>query len=227
MPSKALPILLCGLLCACAHVDDRATNTPREQDTTKATAMSQPQPPAGQITIHDYPELTPDEVGRRFLKLVERLGEGRTPTLELVQAAAQLPLKYRAVGVSGGTHHFTSFLPDTGWFFIFEFREDTLPEGRGVSYSFFNINDPSTVKMLDMAPVCGLDLAYYRSALLAMGFTEQAPLYDMFEEKRGRLLSYGFTRGGTTVGIRPQREGNAPDTKLHHECINRISVISG
>jgi hypothetical protein len=225
MPSKALPTLLCGLLCACAHTGDTAISA--TENASKATAMSQPQPPAGQITIHDYPELTPDEVGRRFLKLVDSLGTGRTPTLELVQAATQLPLKYRTVGVSGGTHHFTSFLHDTGWFFIFEFREDTLPEGRGVSYSFFNINDPSAVKMLDMAHVCGLDLAYYRSALLAMGFTEQAPLYDMFEEKRGRLLSYGFTRGGTTVRIVPQREGNAPDTKLYHECINRIGVISG
>jgi hypothetical protein len=217
---------LAALLCACAH----PSTTHSQQDPKQGTAMttSTNQPPAGQITIHDYPELTPDEVGRRFLKLVDSLGTGRNLTLEHVRAVTMLPIK-RDDAVSDSNfdlYHFTSYLPDSGWYFIFNYVEDRSRNVRSASYRFSNINDMSATKMLDMAPVCGLDLVFFRSALLKMGFVEGPPHYDMFQEQRGRLLGYQFTHGATSVGIRPQREGNAPDEKLYHECINGISVTS-
>lgn len=218
-------IALAALLCACVHRIS-APAVP-DQTTQQGTAMNQQptaRPPAGQITIHDYPELTPDEVGRRFLKLVGSLGTGKNLQTDDVAAETKLPLTHIP---DLQEYRFRMYLPDSGWFYHFAYFDNPKPALRSVRYSFANIDDISAVKMLDMTPVCGLDLGYYRAALLKMGFIEGPPHYDVFEEKRGRLLGYQFSRGATLVSIRPQREGNSSDIKISHECVNEISVTSG
>ncbi len=221
LPSAALA----AQLCACAH--PISSPVAADQTTQQGTTMNQQpmaQPPASQITIHDYPELTPDEVGRRFLKLIGSLGTGKYLQVEDVANETKLPLTHIPDLLE---YRFRMYLPESGWFYHFAYFDNPKPAWRSVRYSFANIDDISAVKMLNMAPVCGLDLAYYRAALLKIGFIEASPHYDMFEEKSGRLLGYQFTRGATLVSIRPQREGNSPDSKINHECVNEISVVSG
>ena len=53
---------------------------------------------------------------------------------------------------------------------------------------------------------------------------EQTGLLEPSPPQFRRLLDYFFTRNDVVVQIIPRREGDVPDEKLRHACVERIDV---
>ena len=192
-------------------------------------------------TLAEYPELTPEEMGRRFLKLIDELKSFDDLSFERLQETMQLRL-IPSPETHGG--FFTMHLPESSWYYGVSFYNDPqLFKNKNVTYQFINTKDRQGA---DMAPVCGMDFNAYVKELKKMGFVEREDLaqYDSpmppsiydpvtgqevgFEERRFfRLPGYSFTRGNVGVLVVERQEANAPDTKLQRFCVQSISVGRG
>ncbi|MGO4263756.1 hypothetical protein AB4Y92_24600, partial [Lysobacter sp. TAB13] len=188
----------------------------------------------------EFPELTPEEVGRRFLKLIDGLKSFDELSVERLQEVMRLRLT-----PSPETHggFFTIHLPESGWYYGLSYYDNPkVPERRHAVYNFINQaqDEERENGLADMAPVCGMDFKAYVTELKKMGFVKREDLaqYDSpmppmnadgtLEERRFfRLPGYFFSRGNIGVMIRERREANAPDDKLHHACVESISVGGG
>lgn len=202
-------------------------------------------------TLDEFPELTPEEVGRRFLKLIDSLKSSNDLTLERLQAVMQLPMTPTPEAPSS---FFNMYLPDSEWYYNVVYYDDPRLHRKNASYNFINnahdkVLDQVHVKGFpDMAPVCGMDFNAYVTELKKMGFVEREDLaqYDspmppmnadgtMAERQVFRLPGYFFSRGNISVLIRERgealisgrRETDAPDDKLNHVCVESISVGGG
>lgn len=208
-------------------------------------------------TQDEYPELTPEEMGGRFLKLIDSLKTSNDLTLEHMQEVMRLRLT-----PSPETHggFFTIHLPESGWYYGVSYYDDPAMYRKNASYDFINnahdqVRDQVHVKGFpDMTPVCGMDFNAYATELKKMGFVEREDLaqYDSpmppaiydpktgketgFEERRFfRLPGYFFSRGNISVLIRERSEAvlserpetDPPDDKLNHVCVESISVGGG
>ena len=196
-------------------------------------------------TLADYPNLTPEEMGRRFLKLIDSLKtiDDLTPsTLDRVMKISFLPPPSQDWG---GGAWFNMNLPDSGWFYSISFFESVhRPENKSV---FFQFSNPSATQNAegrhgDMGPVCGMDFDAYTAELLRMGFvhredmakydTPQPPYYPdpktgkpiRGEVRSFRLPFWYFTRPGLLVEMQSRGEAAQPDAKRRHACVERISV---
>jgi len=253
---RSMPLVLGVATTACAHT---SPGSPSPASSSKEiTAMNAPTADAYRPhTLDEFPELTPEEIGRRFLKLIDSLKTSSDLTLEHVQEVMQLRLT-PTPETHGG--FFTIHLPESGWYYGVSFYDDPVPpERKYAEYSFINnaqdqIRNGLHVKGYpDMTPVCGLDFNAYVTELKKMGFVERedmaqydspmpVPLVDpktgkeTFGERRFfRLPGYYFSRGNTTVMIRERREAvpnggsetDPPDDKLNHLCVESISVGAG
>ncbi|WAT15066.1 hypothetical protein [Xanthomonas fragariae] len=240
---RSMPLVLGVATTACAHTSSGTPTTPPKE----SAAMNAPTADAYRPhTLDEFPELTPEEIGRRFLKLIDSLKTSSDLTLEHVQEVMRLRLT-PTPETHGG--FFTIHLPKSGWYYGVSFYDDPIPpERKYASYSFINeARDQVREKGLpDMAPVCGLDFNAYVTEMKKMGFVERedmaqydspmpVPLVDPetlketdFPERQFfRLPGYYFSRGNTIVMIRERREADAPDDKLHHACVEFISVGAG
>ncbi|MBT2747820.1 MULTISPECIES: hypothetical protein [unclassified Lysobacter] len=181
-------------------------------------------------TLDEFPELTPEEVGRRFLKLIDSLKSFDDLSVERLQDMMHLPM-VNAPETSGG--YLILRMPDSGWQYSFSYRIDAkYPRYTNAAFEF-NHDDGRA----DMARVCGMDLDAYVAELNKVGFVEREDLaqYDSpmppvnpdgtTEERRFfRLPGYIFTRGNVGVLVRERREADMPEAKRHHACVEAISV---
>lgn len=207
-------------------------------------------------TLEEFPELTPEEIGRRFLKLIDSLKTSDDLTLEHMQEVMRLRLTPTPGAPSA---FFNMILPESGWYYNVVYYDDPRSHRKNASYNFLNdthdqMRDGVQVKGYpDMTPVCGLDFNAYVSALKQMGFVERedmaqydspmsSAIYDpktgkeTFQERRFfRLPGYYFSRGNTIVMLRERREAlfskhpetDPPDDQSNHICVEAISVGVG
>lgn len=205
-------------------------------------------------TLDEFPELTPEEMGRRFLKLIDSLKTSNDLTLGRLQEVMRLQLT-PTPATRGG--FFMMHLPESGWYYGVSYYDDPSRHRKHASYDFINNahdqvrNQVHVRGFPDMAPVCGMDFNAYVTELKKMGFVEREdwaqydspmppPIYDPitgqetgFQERRYfRLPGYGFSRDNIAVMIRERGEAliserpetDAPDDKLNHICVESISV---
>jgi len=186
-------------------------------------------------TLDEYPDFTPEEMGRRMLRLIDSLTYFDELSLARVQEVMRLPLHEMPPGTS---HAFGMHLPASDWYYVFDYDDNPLdPDYKGVTYRFNNKKEPA-----DMGPVCAMDYDAYVTALKNMGFQEREDLaqYDALHpyprpnEQTGllepstpqfrRLPVYFFTRNDVVVQIMRRREADFPNEKLHHACVEKIDV---
>lgn len=184
--------------------------------------------------LDEFPELTPEEIGRRLLKLIDSLKSFNELSSDRVREMMQLQMVD-----TPETHgsFLTMSLPESGWQYSFSYRIDPMyPRYTNATFEFNNRQDDRA----DMAPVCGMDFNAYVAELKKIGFAEREDLaqYDspmppinadgtMEERQFFRIPTYFFSRGNIGVLIRERREADAPDVKLHHACVESISVGGG
>ena len=221
-----LPMLATLALSACAHA-------PHSKETMPMNASANAYRPH---TLDEYPDLTPEEMGRRMLKLIDSLKSFDELSLERVREVMRLPLHKMP---SGTSHAFGMHLPVSDWYYVFDYDNDPqAPDSKGVLYRFNNKKES-----VDMGPVCAMDYGAYVTALQGMGFQERENLaqfdalhpYPRRNERTGlledpppqfrRLPVYFFTRDNVVVQIMRRREADVPDEKLRHACAESITAM--
>ena len=180
------------------------------------TASPAPYQPS---TLAEHPELTPEEVGRRFLKLIDSLKSFDELSTDRVRQVMRLPMVY-ASEEDGGFLAMT--LPKFAWNYIFSYSVD--PKYRrytNAKFEFRHEKERVDVRLLeDMSPVCSMDFNAYEAALTNAGFKNEHASYG----ELGQLLTLQYVRNDVRVQIMPRREANAPDSKLNRACVESISI---
>ncbi|HZF98347.1 MAG TPA: hypothetical protein VEY92_08920 [Pseudoxanthomonas sp.] len=233
---RRMTALLLGIATtACAHTSSGTLPPPSKQPAaTSTTGTFRP------YTLAEYPELTPEEVGGRFLRLIDSLESLDELSSDRVREIMQLPM-VDTPETHGG--FLTMSLPESGWQYSFSYRIDPkYARYTNAKLEFHGKKD----NRAGMAPVCGMDFNAYMGELRKIGFVEREDLaqyespmplsiYDPvtgqelgFEDRRSfRLPGYSFTRNDVGVLIIERPEANAPDTKLQRFCVQSISVGRG
>ena len=186
-------------------------------------------------TLDEHPDFTPEELGRRMLKLIDSLTSFDELSLARVQEVMRLPLHEMP---SGTSHAFGMHLPASDWYYVFDYDDNPRdPDYKGVTYRFNNKKES-----VDMGPVCAMDYGVYVTALQRMGFQEREDLaqYDALHpwrhnERTGqleeapsqfrRLPVYFFSRNNVVVQIMRRREADVPNEKLRHACVESVTAM--
>lgn len=192
-------------------------------------------------TLADYPDLTPEEMGRRFLKLIDSLKSIDDLALVNVQQIMQMNLISWPDGKGAGLN---MHLPESDWHYgISYFNGSGIARNQSIAYSLFKQSKNQNPRdLIDMSPICAMDYNDYVMELKRIGFVEREEFaqYDtpqppiIADPETGktirdtprswRLPVYFFTRPGLLVQIHERREANEPDPKRRHACVERISV---
>lgn len=207
-PSAPWPMRWGGLLTlalslsACAH----APHSTPVKDSVMTTSDTEP-------AIN--PTLTAEEVGRRFLKLIEGVKSRSDLTAEHVQAVMGLALK----DSPNGPFH-TQSLGD-GWLYVFSLRRET-PPGNSISLNLEFIDKAD--RFADMSAICGLTFEDYHNALKAMGYRDIFQ-YDQIDGQVGRLIGVDYQKDGFFVSIQPEVK-RFSDGKVYPTCVRRIGLLT-
>ncbi|WP_372390575.1 hypothetical protein ACCQ05_12400 [Xanthomonas sp. NCPPB 3582] len=190
--------------------------------TACATASESPQSAKETTTMHPVastqnPTLGADEIGKRFLKLIEGLGSRDDLSVERIKDVTGITLSY----VPKGEHYSYSQALGDGWYYMLWYIPESGSLKNGASLMFIN----SKEEFGDMTPVCALDFDHYHNVLVAMGFLVE-PNYGEI----GELRSWHYTKfkksDGTvdmTLSIIPQ---NVIAGKAGRLCVKSIGTLN-
>ena len=145
-------------------------------------------------TLADYPELTPEEMGRRILALiasVNAVGDGRVERFREVMGVPIAPRPER-----DGHYAFLMSLPESGWVYGLNFETSPARKGWSIDYGFTNEVNGEIDDRADMSPVCGMDAMAFDVALRGMGFKVSRE-YDGL----GRLFGFNYESTGKPLRV--------------------------
>lgn len=182
------------------------TSRPSESSVRTSSDTFMPSP------ARDYPEVRPEEMGRRFLKLIDGLKTVDALTPEYVAAETGLPLKYAP---AGKVYSFTLHEPKSGWYYGLDYYQSPAAGWKTASVRFYNPANPDA----DMSPVCGLDFDGYAAAPKGMGFA-MTPTYD----SHGNVVEYRFYRGELDVLVGYREQARSTQAEQTHFCVESILV---
>lgn len=206
-------------LSACVHSTTQPTAMPAKETAAMNTTSRDSPGEYHPCTPDEFPELTPEEVGRRFLKLIDSLKSFDELSEEHVRELTRLPMTSTP---EANGEYFAIYLQDSGWRYSLTYINDPQsPQTKNTSFQF--INEKSN--LADMAPVCGLDYDAYTETLREMGFEYREGL-DFYHH--GGLPSlfdaFSFTRGDVKVTIYERSEAVTSVEKSSHACVKSIVV---
>lgn len=211
MPNRSAAVILAaalaGSLAACTHTVPAESST-LHKDVSPMTQADTYRP----HEISEFPKYTPEEVGRRFLKLADALKSFDQLSLDFVRSTTGLPFAYAP---HADNHAFGMHLPDSGWYYVMSYYESAGGKIKNVVLRFSNRSERA-----DMAPVCTLDSKAYRDAATAMGYVAEEPVHDEI----GRLLELQYLRNDVRIHISERREADSPESKLRHACVSMVSL---
>ncbi len=156
------------------------------------------------------PALSAEEIGNRFLKLLEGLTSREDLSLERVQDVTGLTLE-----PSSKANFFGRLQPmEGGGSYIITFVPETSSIKRGVGLDF--IAADATDSNLDAT--CALAFASYRLALTGMGFAE-LPIYGEI----GQIHEWRYYRGDITLSLNVQDAATDAGTRA---CVTSVGTLN-
>lgn len=180
------------------------TSVPAKEVTAMTTSDISP--------ANESPSLSADEIGKRFLKLIEGLESRSDLNLDLVRTTLELKLSK----VPWDEHQFISEGPlGSDWSYVVGFLEETPSNLKSVYLDFRN----SKARFADMTPICELDFEFYHSALVATGFRAVEIRGEI-----GQLESWRYYKSDFAMQIVPQ---NVVPGEAGRVCANSISMLNG
>lgn len=227
--------MLCIAMASCSHTPSATpTSMPEAPVSTSAASTLTPD------TVSMHPHLSPEDVGRRFLRMVDSLTSFDALSESRILENMRLPITHSDPKIGG---YMSAQIPDSSWRYSFSYRMDPAhARYTNATLEFSNDRDDGAA----MTPVCRLDFDAYVMALEEAGFAEvqgsaeyQSPMPHpllhpgtgeiiQHEERRHfRIPTYLYSRGDVGVVIRQRREADAPEASLHHGCVESISVGKG
>ncbi|WP_386340140.1 hypothetical protein O4D10_00495 [Xanthomonas citri pv. citri] len=203
-----LTVLCAPALSACVHGPLKPP--PKEHaDMTLPEAVT-----ANKIT------LSAEEIGNRFLKLIEGLDSRDDLSPERIRKKMGITLKQPEQGrLSVG--YWSNDLGD-GWRYAFTYTPESVSLLKGVGLTFQNSVDDFG----NMSAICTLDFEYYDRKLKEMGFNA-SPTYGpigQLEDWRYAKLAKNGTGGNIVISIIPQNLVSREQTRL---CIKSIGTLNG
>lgn len=169
-------------------------------------------------TLAEFPQLTPQEMGQRVLTLIDSLKSADQLTLEHVQKVTELSME-RVDQPAMVDYTFRIHLPDSGWYYGLNYREDERTQTRTAWLDFSNEADNVDIYHLpDMTPVC-LDFNAYVAALERMGFEKT---HDQYHDL-GWVVASFYKRNDVGVQVRQRRQADQPDAQRKRACLVHIS----
>ncbi|ALN83852.1 hypothetical protein LC55x_0552 [Lysobacter capsici] len=213
-----------GLFSACAAKQPHELSPPSEPVKVSA-AMSETTssslPAAGGST------LTSQEAGHRLLKLIDSLKTPADFSLDRFKAVMRLPEP--SGGDSGerepGYEGFSEAIAGSDWSQTIAYSDEaSTASAKRIEYRLDYDGAQADQDQLDLGPVCAMDYAAYRRALLDMGFEEGPATPSKVEYATRGTLAHVFRRGGVNVDIVTQRESAASEAKRAHACVRSIEV---
>lgn len=165
----------------------------------------------------DNPKLSAEEIGKRFLTLIEGLKSREDLSLKKVQEVIGLRL---APAVHGNFYGAEGDLGNE-WKYALNFYPASSSTASGVELHFDKLGE----RFGDMTPICSPDFDHYHNALRAMGFVDH-PMHGEI----GQLESWRYTKFSNTDGradieitIIPQ---NVVPGEAGRLCVKLISTLN-
>lgn len=195
-------------LTACAHGAD-AQEVPVTQQERPDAAASEAYTPT---TPAEHPELTPEEVGNRVLRLLDGLESVDALAVEPVKAKTGLPLKYAP---RGKAYAFTVEMPDSPWYYSVSLRQSRTGNYVLLDYTYTGDVAPAG------EPLCGLQFDAVERKLKGDGYLMRIDIDGL-----GRPLAYTFHRARVVVQIvlGPSVPGTEPGSR--RACVGQLMITS-
>jgi hypothetical protein len=171
-------------------------------------------------------EMTSEEVGLRFLKLIGSIKSAHELTLENVRKVTQLPMEYSS---ETRTYLFSNELFESDLYYSLNYYEDTKPREK---IFWYEDNSAGEKKLWlefeakdEKASQCGIRLDTYASSLKEMGFSMQVK-----SDKNGPSQSWDISKPvNAIVGymVTDRRPAPSPDGDLSNVCVKSIFLFVG
>jgi hypothetical protein len=227
---------LAAACVACTHtsaVKDKTNSTAlQESATMNVTDNNDTFNPS---TLDEYPDLTPEEMGNRFLKLLGSIDSVDELSLDYVHKVMQLPTK----GTPSHSYDFSMYLPESDWSYIFSYNEALVDDAsiqernKTISFEFNNPDGPN----VDMSPVCGKHFDSYVTELKKIGFVIGPEITGMGSDsvhrskKNESLIEWHIFRLSSKTGllslsgsIVEQRQEHSANEISNYSCLKSIYI---
>lgn len=159
----------------------------------------------------DNPKLSAEEIGKRFLKLIEGLKSRSDISPERIRDVTEISL---TPPKSADDLYGYSAPLEEGWYYGLVYVPESASLKKGVFLDFSKRGESHA----DMTSVCGLDFDYYHNALKVMGFRDVA-----IQGEIGELRSWRYYRDDITLSIIPQ---NAVPGEAGRLCVKSIGTLN-
>lgn len=198
----AVMLVGCSLMSACAHTV--LPSTPKRPadmtstDTYRVNALS------------EHPDLTPEEVGRRILRLLDGLGSIDELTTQEVVARTGIPLKYAP---KGKVYAFTIQMPESPWYYGVIYRDESEIKSVELEYAYDGDAMP------DGPPLCAMSVDDLAKRFKKDGF---AMRFDV--DGLGQALAYYFERSPLKVRVVPGASITSNETGTYKMCVSQLMI---
>ncbi|MEH6420758.1 hypothetical protein [Pseudomonas sp. CGJS7] len=192
-----------GHLSACAHTSRPSGSIPAKESAamTSTTASA----------VNSNPTLDAEQIGRRFLKLIESLKSRSDLSEQRIREATGIELK------PGESGPFYSQPLQADWYYILHYVPESASLKRGVGLEFGNRAD----RHADMSPICSLSLQDYHGALEAMGFHGAQTTGEI-----GQPIDWRYHRNDISLSIVAWPQAGSHDASSQRNCVRSIATLN-
>jgi hypothetical protein len=160
--------------------------------------------------LSEHPDLTPEEVGRRMLRLLDGLGSMDELTTEQVILRTGLPLKYAP---KGKVYAFTIQMPDSPWYYGVTYRDERETKMVELEYSYSGDSMPKG------APLCAMTVDDLAKQFKRDGFSLWIDVDEL-----GQALAYYFKRSSLRVRVVPGASVTNNETGTYRLCVSQLMI---
>lgn len=162
--------------------------------------------------VADNPTLTAEEIGKRFLKLIEGLESRSDLSVERIREVTGVSLEPEPGSL--GVVYWSDDIED-GWRYSLTYIQQSPSLLRGISLDFSRPGERFTPMP---AALCALDFDYYHNALEAMGFRAVEIRGEI-----GQLVFWRYYKEDITLSILPQ---NIVPGEVGRLCVKSIGTLN-
>lgn len=156
------------------------------------------------------PHLSVEEVGKRFLRLLDSIQTRDDITKERVEEVMGLKLSPSFDGKFYGVEQNIS----DGWIWAVNYFPEGIVKKRRVSLDFINRNN----RLATMSAVCAMNFESYDKLLTGRGFVSSVNVGEI-----GEIVNYYYSRGEILLSLAPQNKIPGQESEL---CVRSISTLN-
>lgn len=157
------------------------------------------------------PTLDAEQIGRRFLRLIEGLTSRADLSEQRIREATGIELK------PGESGPFYSQPLQADWYYLLNYVPESASLKRGVGLEFGNSKD----RYADPSPICSLSFENYHSALEAMGFRAEATRGEI-----GQVVDWRYHRGDISLSLIAWPQAASLDGTSQRHCVKSIATLN-